>query len=77
MGTDVDFDKDGPGCGGGRHGLGVVLENVDLLLVVDHEDDAQGFGDLREARECAGVDGNAVEALLCQSFLFFIDWSFR
>lgn len=74
VGTDVDLDEDGPGCGGGRHGLGVFLKSIDLLLVVDHEDDAQGFGDLGEAGERAGVEGDAVEALFCQAFfLFFVD----
>jgi hypothetical protein len=63
-GANVDFDEDGP-----RGSCSLELfENVDMLLVVDHEDDLERVGELCQAGEDAGVDGHAVEAL---SRIFF------
>lgn len=72
MRADVDFDEYGPGRDS-RIGLGEILEVGYLLDIVDHEKNYEVGYDGTKVGKGAGVDWEAVEALL-PHLLEFVAW---
>lgn len=70
--ADVNFDEYGPGRDS-RIGLGEILEVDYLLDIVDHEEDFEVGYDRAKAGKGAGIDWEAVEALL-RHLLEFVAW---